>query len=93
MLPCLHCGRSCFSIVGRCEVCAPGLHAAYRKFQDFDRALEARYRAETGQPSLQDWDAYENWLIRQPDAPAYAEALNELQRLEQDAKALRLLVH
>ena len=49
-------------IRGLCVTCAPERHAKHAAQMKVVGDMDAAYKAATGKSSLEDWQAYEQWL-------------------------------
>lgn len=63
--PCFDCGGQVGPLIrGSCRFCEPELHAAHTAMLDeIGRAMDA-YQQATGKEALEDFDAFEEWVVR-----------------------------
>lgn len=67
MLSCAKCDKPEFLIRGLCRECEPELHKRY--FANLDQMGNAQFQfhEETGKSALEDWHAFESFLIANRD--------------------------
>lgn len=54
-----------FTVGGWCRECAPVAHAEYDELNACLAEAQALYTAETGKAPLEDWYAFELWLLKE----------------------------